>query len=75
MARAARRVLLERPQADAFDIVDERRDLLAALRGLSPRQRAAVVLIDLMDLTSEEAGRLLGVQADIPARSPPRAGH
>ena len=62
MVRAARRVFLESPSADAFGIVDERHDLFVALRGLSPRQRAAVVLTDLMDISSEEAGRLLGVR-------------
>jgi RNA polymerase sigma-70 factor, ECF subfamily len=62
MVRAARRVLLASPSADAFAVADERQDLFAALRELAPRQRAAVVLTDLMDMTSEEAGRLLGIR-------------
>ena len=36
---------------------------MAALRDLSPRQRAALVLTDVMDYSSEEAGRVLGVSA------------
>jgi RNA polymerase sigma-70 factor, ECF subfamily len=62
VVQATRRALFESPSADAFAMVDERQDLFAALRQLSPRQRAAVVLTDLMDMSSEEAGRLLGVQ-------------
>jgi RNA polymerase sigma factor (sigma-70 family) len=60
--RAARRMLPPHPPADAFAALDEREDLLVALRALAPRQRAAVVLLDLMDFTSEEAGHLLAVR-------------
>lgn len=60
--RAAQRMLSPQPAVDAFAAVDQREDLLAALRGLSPRMRAAVVLLDLLDFTSEEAGRLLAVR-------------
>jgi RNA polymerase sigma factor (sigma-70 family) len=62
VVRAARRALLESQSSDAFALADARQDLFVALRGLSPRQRAAVLLTDLMDMTSEEAGRLLGVK-------------
>ncbi len=62
-SRAARRMVGGATPADAFARIDEREDLLAALRALSPRQRAAVVLTDLLDHTSEEAGALLGVRA------------
>lgn len=61
--RAARRLTAGDHPVDAFDQIDEREDLLAALRTLTPRQRAAVVLLDVIDLPSEEAGRLLGVKA------------
>lgn len=61
--RAARRAVRPAPPSDAFDQIDEQVDLLAALRGLTPRQRAAVALLDLMDLPSEEAGEILGVKA------------
>lgn len=60
--RAARRRLRPDAPVDAFGLVDEREDLLNAVRRLSPRQRAAVVLLHLMDLPAEEAARLLGVR-------------
>lgn len=63
LLRAARRAVLPVPPGNASDQIDERVDLLAALKGLTPRQRAAVVLLDLMDLPSEEAGEILGVKA------------
>lgn len=60
--RAARRVFVEREQPDAFGAVEERHALVAALTRLPRRQRSAVVLLDLVGYTSEEAGRLLGVR-------------
>ena len=47
---------------DAIALVDARDVVLRALDGLTPRQRAAVVLTELLDLTSEEAGKALGVR-------------
>jgi RNA polymerase sigma-70 factor, ECF subfamily len=61
--RSARRSKQPSAQLDAFALVEERSDLMAALRKLSARQRAALVLLDLLDLPSEEAGKLLGVRA------------
>jgi RNA polymerase sigma-70 factor, ECF subfamily len=63
LLRAARRTVLPVLRPSPSDQIDERMDLLAALRRLTPRQRAAVVLLDLMDLPSEEAGEILGVKA------------
>jgi RNA polymerase sigma factor (sigma-70 family) len=62
-----RRVLRTRdePQsftADAFADVDRREDLIAALRRLTPRQRAALVLLDLLDLDADQASKVLGVR-------------
>ena len=37
--------------------------MIRALRTLIPQQRAAVVLTSLLDYSSEEAGRLLGMKA------------
>ncbi len=48
--------------SDAFAAVDDRADLFAALRRLTPRQRAALVLLDLLDLDAEQAGKVLGVR-------------
>ena len=50
-----------RGRDDAFAVIDERDALVRALRELSPRQRAAVVLTAIFDLPSQEAGRMLGI--------------
>jgi DNA-directed RNA polymerase specialized sigma24 family protein len=34
-----------------------------ALAELTPRQRIGVVLVDLLDLSSEEAARVMGIEA------------
>ena len=46
-----------------YDAADARTTLDGALAALTPRQRAALVLTDLMGYSSEEAGRILGVKA------------
>jgi RNA polymerase sigma-70 factor, ECF subfamily len=48
---------------DAFAAVEDRDAVVRALRDLSPDQRAAVVLTSYVGLTSEEAGRVLGMRA------------
>ena len=65
----SRRVRLElrrRPVADggadAFAAVEARDRVARALRGLTPRQRAALVLTDLLGYESAEAGELLHVK-------------
>lgn len=50
------------PSADtAFDTIDDRDVLVRALRALTPRQRAAVVLTSLLDLPTSEAAKALGI--------------
>lgn len=51
------------PSDDQIAEIDERDAAVRALAGLSPRQRAAVVLIDLLGFRSEEAARMLGIRA------------
>jgi RNA polymerase sigma-70 factor, ECF subfamily len=57
-------------QADATipddpDTLAERRvEILRALRSLPQSQREALLLVDLVGMTSEEAGRVLGIEAD-----------
>jgi RNA polymerase sigma-70 factor (ECF subfamily) len=63
ITRAARRVLTPAPGPDAFEAVETRDRLARGLRRLSARQRAAIVLTDLMGYSSEEAGRQLGIKA------------
>ena len=62
-AFALRRALSRAPEPVAFAEIDEQQDVVAALSGLTPRQRAALVLTDVMGYSSEEAGRALGVTA------------
>jgi RNA polymerase sigma-70 factor, ECF subfamily len=59
---AVRRLIAPAPTDDAFARIDEREDLLVALRTLSPRQRAALVLTELLELSSTEAAKLLKVR-------------
>jgi len=59
---AARRVLRADPWPDLFEAVDDRDVVARALARLSERQRAALVLIDLLDFDSEGAARILGIK-------------
>jgi RNA polymerase sigma factor (sigma-70 family) len=47
---------------DPFAAADAREVVVRALGGLSPRQRAALVLTELLEFTSEEAGRAMGIK-------------
>ena len=65
-ARAARRAAL-RPipfvaVTDPFDDVDLREDVRRMLLELAPRQRAALVLLDLYGYGSQEAARIMGIR-------------
>jgi RNA polymerase sigma factor (sigma-70 family) len=62
-AVAVRKAIHAIPPEDAVAEVDSRDAVVRALAALTPRQRAAVVLIDLLDLSSEDAARALGVRA------------
>lgn len=48
---------------DEIAHVEARHMVIQLLRGLPARQRAAVVLIDVLDYSSEAAGELLGIRA------------
>jgi RNA polymerase sigma factor (sigma-70 family) len=67
-ARIARRVVGSAEGGDEFAAVEERDALARALAQLSERQRAAIVLTELLGYQSEEAGRILGVK-DVTVRS------
>jgi RNA polymerase sigma-70 factor (ECF subfamily) len=47
---------------DPFAAADSREVVAQALKGLSRRQRAALVLTELLEFTSEEAGRAMGIK-------------
>jgi RNA polymerase sigma-70 factor (ECF subfamily) len=60
---AAKRVFDTTPPRDDFQVVDDRQVALHALSMLPPRQRAAIVLTDVLRYTAEEASQMLGVRA------------
>ena len=47
---------------DPFDEVDLREDVRRMLLALAPRQRAALVLLDLYGYGSEEAAKIMGIR-------------
>ena len=51
------------PEQDVFKPVEDRDAAARALGGLTPRQRAALVLTEALGYSGEEAGRLLGIKA------------
>ena len=59
----AKRTLGASQPDDGIAEVDARDATVRALAQLSPRQRAAVVLTDLLGFPSEEAARMLGIRA------------
>jgi RNA polymerase sigma factor (sigma-70 family) len=61
-AMALRRTLGVRENVDEFAAADARFMVEEGLSELSPRQRAAIVLTDLLGYSSEAAGRALGVR-------------
>src|SRR5262245_41497409 len=67
-SRAARRAVGAREGVDVFAAADERDSVGRALARLPERQRAAIVLTELLGYSSEEAGRILGVK-DVTVRS------
>jgi RNA polymerase sigma-70 factor (ECF subfamily) len=62
-ALAAKRAMRLMPSDDSIVHIEEQDMMARALASLTERQRAAVVLIDLMGYSSEEVGRMLGVDA------------
>jgi len=60
---AARRGVGITRQEDAFEVVDDRHVAMQALNSLAPRQRAAIVLTEVLQYTAEEAGSMLGIRA------------
>ena len=59
---AAKRSLRLLPVPDPFDEVADRDEALRSLALLTPRQRAAVVVTELLGYSSEEASAILGVR-------------
>jgi RNA polymerase sigma-70 factor, ECF subfamily len=59
----ARRPVGAASTEDAYDAVDDRQLAVQALGSLAPRQRAAIVLTEVLRYTAEEAGSMLGIRA------------
>lgn len=59
---AAKRSLRPPAVDDPFDAVISRDEALRSLAALTPRQRAAVVVTELLGYGSEEAGAILGIR-------------
>ena len=62
-AMTLRKVIPVKEERDAFADAEMRADVRALLAGLTPRQRAALLLVDLLGYPSEQAGSILGVRA------------
>jgi RNA polymerase sigma-70 factor (ECF subfamily) len=61
--RATRRLVpVATSTTDPFDEIDLRHDVRQMLLELSPRQRAALVLLDMYGYGSEEAARIMGIR-------------
>ena len=61
-AMALRRLAPARAERDEFVEAEMRADVRVLLLGLSPRQRAALLLVDLLGYPSEQAARILRVR-------------
>jgi RNA polymerase sigma-70 factor (ECF subfamily) len=62
-ARSLRTVLHASPHPDVFDGVADREIAAQALAAMTPRQRAAVVLTEVLGYSGEETGAMLGIKA------------
>jgi len=61
-AVAVRKAVHQIPADDEMAAVEQRDMVVRALGPLPPRQRAAIVLMDILDLSSERAGEMLRVR-------------
>jgi RNA polymerase sigma-70 factor (ECF subfamily) len=60
---ALKRTMRPSTAEEPFSQIDTRESVVAALAGLTDRQRAALVLTEILGYSSEEAARALGVRA------------
>jgi RNA polymerase sigma-70 factor (ECF subfamily) len=60
-AVAARKVVKPSPPRDEFEATDDRDAIGRALKQLTRAQREAVVLVEWMGMTDDEAGAMLGI--------------
>ena len=62
-ARSIRRGFVPVAREDDLLAIEDRDEVVRMLRPLAPRQRAAVVATSILDMSAEEAGRVLGMNA------------
>jgi RNA polymerase sigma-70 factor, ECF subfamily len=62
MLRATRATVIGPRPNDPIALADSRDAIVRAVRRLAPRQRAALILADLLDLSYDTAAELLGVK-------------
>ncbi len=60
--RAGQRLIPVGRDRDPFDEIDLREDVRALLLDLAPRQRAALLLLDMYGYGSEEAARIMSIR-------------
>jgi RNA polymerase sigma-70 factor (ECF subfamily) len=60
---ALRRAMRLAPRRDDLGEIETRDVVVRALAALTPRQRQSIVLVDLLDYSSEDAGRVMGIRA------------
>src|SRR5262245_42269216 len=60
---SARRGFAPNPGDDADEAVDDRQVALQVLRSMAPRQRAAIVLTEVLGYSASEVAKMLGVRA------------
>jgi len=60
--RAAKRAIGLAQRRDEIEAADDRDAIARALAVCTPRQRAAVVLTEMLEFDSQDAGRMLGVK-------------
>jgi RNA polymerase sigma factor (sigma-70 family) len=60
--RAGRRLIPVGRDRDPFDEIDVREDVRVLLHDLAPRQRAALLLLDMYGYGSEEAARIMSIR-------------
>ena len=58
----ARRLVPVAGARDPFDDIDIHEDVRRMLRGISPRQRTAIVLTEILGYSSEQAARIMGIK-------------
>jgi RNA polymerase sigma factor (sigma-70 family) len=68
VARRVRELAGVAPTTDEFGVIEDRSRIDQALASLTPRQRAVIVLTEMIGYTSAEAGRILGVR-DVTVRA------